>query len=281
MKWVEDEIKTPDGNRLFLRRREAAGTRSEIILLHGFGEHSGRYEALIDHVVERGYSVTSYDQRGHGRSEGLPGHIEHFSEYEADLGEVVSLTKSRYNPARLFLIGHSMGGLVTLRYLAQLSAESQRGISGGVLSAPLIALAVKAPAFKVFIARLCARIAPRIRMNNEINPIVLSRDSEVGRVYAVDPLVHHLISPRWFEEATAAMNEMSESGGKIKLPLLVMHGTADKLASVEATQSLFERICSEDKELVLYPGFYHELFNEPEKQEIYSKVTEWLNARNG
>lgn len=277
MAYIEDQVKAFDGLRLYLRRSEAEGARGEVIIIHGFGEHCGRYGPLTDHLVRNGYSVTAYDQRGHGQSEGLPGHVERFIDYEDDLDKVISLAQSRSDAPRLFLIGHSMGGLVTLRYLAQHSSDV---IAGAVISAPLLALAVEAPAYKLLIARVSARLAPRMRMDNEIDPMVLSRDPGVGRAYADDPLVHHLVSARWFAEATRAMEEVKEQANRITLPILVMHGTADRLANNQATKAFFEKIASDDKELILYKDYYHELFNEPEKEEIYKRVTDWLDAHN-
>jgi lysophospholipase len=154
------------------------------------------------------------------------------------------------------------------------------GIAGAVISAPLLALAVKAPSHKLLIARIAALVAPKMRMDNEINSEALSRDPEVGRAYDADPLVHHLVSARWFAEATEAMDEVMGQAGKITLPILVMHGTADKLANVEATRRFCNKLGSSDKELVVYPNFYHELFNEPEKDEIYNRVSRWLDAHN-
>jgi alpha-beta hydrolase superfamily lysophospholipase len=107
----------------------------------------------------------------------------------------------------------------------------------------------------------------------------LSRDPEVGRAYAADPLVNRKVSTKWFAEAMRAMQEVSEWAPQIKTPLLVMHGTEDRLASVDATERLFERAGSPDKELIIYPGYYHELFNEPEKREVYERVSNWLENR--
>jgi lysophospholipase len=169
-----------------------------------------------------------------------------------------------------------MGGLVALRYLATRSGE----LAGAVISAPLIGLGSPVPLHKLIIGRVLARLAPHFRLNNEINPAVLSRDPEVGKAYASDPLVNRKVSAKWFAEVTRAMEEVNEWAPRITLPLIVMHGTKDRLASVDATTRLFERIGASDKELVIYPGFYHELFNEPEKQQIYDRVTEWLDKRN-
>jgi len=119
-----------------------------------------------------------------------------------------------------------------------------------------------------------------MRLDNEIDPASLSRDPEVGRAYAADPLVNRKVSAKWFAEANRAMGEVTEWAARVTTPVLVMHGTEDRLASVNATKRAFERIASPDKELVIYPGFYHELFNEPEKQNVFERVSEWLDKRS-
>lgn len=277
MAYIEETITASDGLRLFLRRREIADPKAEIVITHGFGEHSGRYDALAEHLASHNFSVTVYDHRGHGLSDGLPGHVDSFSEYDEDLGKVISLARERVEPKPLFLIGHSMGGLLALRYAARKGDQ----LCGLVVSAPLIAVAIAVPAHKLMIARVGARFSPRFRLDNEINPAYLSRDPDVGRAYAADPLVNRKISTKWFTEATKAMQEAADWAPNIKIPLLAIHGTEDRLASVEATKRLFAGVGSADKELVIYPGYYHELFNEPEKQEIFEKVTGWLEERCG
>ncbi len=275
MTYVEETVTATDGLRLYLRRHVISNARGEILITHGFGEHSGRYGALTDHLLNHNYSVTAYDHRGHGLSDGLPGHVESFAEYDEDLEKMINSVRARSQVTSLFLIGHSMGGLIALRYAARKGGT----INGTIVSAPLIEVAVPVPAHKLMIARVGARMAPRMRLDNEINPSNLSRDPDVGRAYAADPLVNRKVSAKWFAEATQAMHEVAEWAARITTPLLVMHGSEDRLASVEATKRLFDRAGSSDKELVIYPGFYHELFNEPEKQEVYERVTDWLEKR--
>jgi alpha-beta hydrolase superfamily lysophospholipase len=275
MTYIEETVTATDGLRLYLRRHEVSKARGEILITHGFGEHSGRYGALTDHLVNHAYSVTAYDHRGHGLSDGVPGHVESFAEYDNDLEKIISAVRARSQVGPLFLIGHSMGGLIALRYAARKSGA----LSGVIVSAPLIEVAVPVPAHKLMIARVCARMAPRLRLDSGINPSNLSRDPEVGRAYAADSLVNRKVSAKWFAEATRAMHEVAEWAPLIRAPLLVMHGTEDRLASVAATKRLFDRAGSPDKELVIYPGFYHELFNEPEKQEVYGRLTDWLEKR--
>jgi acylglycerol lipase len=271
---IEETVTAPDGLRIYVRRYEVDNPRAYVIVAHGFGEHSGRYGALTEHLILNRYCTVLYDHRGHGLSDGLPGHVESFDEYEDDLDKIVSSIRAR-GQNRLFLIAHSMGGLVALRYVARKNSE----FAGVIVSAPLIEVAVPVPAHKLMIAKVGARMAPRLRLDNEIDPALLSRDPAVGRAYANDPLVNRKVSTKWFAEATRAMSEVTESAAQIITPILVMHGTEDKLASVDATKRLFERIGSSDKELVIYPGVYHELFNELEKQGIFDRVTDWLDRR--
>jgi alpha-beta hydrolase superfamily lysophospholipase len=275
MNYKEGVLTAPDGTRLYSRAYENERARGHILVVHGFGEHSGRYEALIAHLLHKGYSITTYDQRGHGKSAGLYGHVDRFSQYEEDLDFMVSTVRALNESKKLFIIGHSMGGLVVLRYLT----KPGEAVTGAVLSAPLAAIASKVPAHKLLIAKLGATLFPRLRMRNEINPAVLSRDVEIGRAYAADPLVGKMVSTRWFAEAVKAMDELKKEASQITMPVLVMHGTADKLANVEATKNLFDTLASTDKRLKIYEGYFHELFNEPEKQEIYERVADWLELR--
>src|SRR6185436_5888930 len=187
------------------RRREAAKAKAEILITHGFGEHSGRYDALTEHLISRGFSTAVYDHRGHGLSDGLPGHVESFAEYDQDLAKLISSVRLRSQAKSLFLVGHSMGGLIALRYAARNHGE----LNGALISAPLIEVAIPVPAHKLMIARVGARMAPRMRLDSEINPSYLSRDPEVGRAYAADPLVNRKVSPKWFTEATRAMHEVA------------------------------------------------------------------------
>lgn len=275
MTFVEETIAANDGLRLYVRRRQLESARAGVIIVHGFGEHSGRYGALTDHLISHSYSVTGYDHRGHGLSDGLPGHVENFTEYEEDLDKVIAWVRSQSASPTIYLIGHSMGGLVTLRYLARKNVV----VAGAIISSPLIGIAVAVPAHKLMIARVGARMAPRLRLDNGLDPATLSRDPEVGRAYAADPLVNRKVSAKWFAEAGRAMTEMKDWAPRVSLPVLIMHSTKDQIANVDSTRELFERLGSLDKELEIYEGFYHELFNEPEKHEVFERVTNWLDKR--
>src|SRR5262249_27128890 len=130
MTYIEDTLYASDGSRLYVRRHEVKDARGEVIILHGLGEHSGRYGPLTDYLVSRQSSVTADDQRGHGQSEGLPGHVEQFEDYERDLERIVASVRARSDARKPFTIGHSMGGLVTLRFLG----TARSALHGAVLS---------------------------------------------------------------------------------------------------------------------------------------------------
>lgn len=276
MTYVEESISTADRVRLYVTRHEASDARADVVLVHGLGEHSGRYLPLINYLVGRNYSVTAYDHRGHGKSEGLRGHVERFTDYEDDLDRVVSLVEGHPTNRGTFMIGHSMGGLIALRY----AAKNADRLSGLAVSAPAIKAAAKVPGPKLMAARISAVVAPRVRLDNGIDPADLSRDPEVGKAYASDPLVNRLVSARWYAEITEAMREVRGLGPLLTLPLLMLQGTEDRLISEDGARRLFEEIASKDKELKIYPGYYHELFNEPEKLEVYDLVADWMDARS-
>jgi alpha-beta hydrolase superfamily lysophospholipase len=273
--FTEETITASDGLRLYVRRRHLESARACVVIAHGFGEHSGRYGALTDHLISRSYSVIGYDHRGHGLSDGLPGHVESFAEYEEDLGKIIEYARDEGESPRVYLIGHSMGGLIALRY----AARNNGAVAGAAISSPLIGMAATVPAFKLMIANVSAHMSPRLRLDNGLDPAALSRDPEVGKAYAADPLVNRKVSARWFVEASRAMEEVKRMAPEVTLPLLVMQGTMDKIASVEATKTLFEAIGSSDKEIEIYEGLYHELFNEPEKLEVFERLTAWLDRR--
>jgi alpha-beta hydrolase superfamily lysophospholipase len=272
MVYDENTLELADGTRLYTWRCEQPEARAQVVLVHGFGEHSGRYHELAEFLFERGFSIASFDLRGHGKSSGLAGHVRRFVDYQRDLSRVIELTIGS-GPGKRFLIGHSMGGLITLGYLAR----QPLGVAGAVVSAPLLGFAVRIPKTKLALGAVGGFIAPRLLMASEIDPAVLSRDPEVGNAYSKDPLVHRVVSTGWFREATRSMNRMPEAARSITSPVLLLHGTDDKLASVDATRLVFDRIGSVDKELVVYPGYYHELFNEPERRQVFETVADWLN----
>lgn len=249
--------------------------RAVIMLVHGYAEHSGRYEHVAAHCVERGYAVYALDHWGHGRSDGEPGVIPAFSVLLDGVDAFYDVVRSEQPEQPLVLLGHSMGGLVSTLYLA---SHGDR-FAAAVLSAPAVAVADPPSAFTLKLARLLSRIAPRIGIAPSLADGV-SRDPAVVAAYKADPLVFHgKVGARMGYELTSAMARVEAAAPNITLPILIMHGDQDRLAAVEGSKLLDTTLGAGDKKLLLYPGLHHEIFNEPEQERVLDDMTSWLQER--
>jgi alpha-beta hydrolase superfamily lysophospholipase len=248
--------------------------RAAILLVHGLGEHSSRYEYLATHCTARGFAVHTLDHYGHGRSEGLRGHVERFSVYLDGLRALRDDVRTRDADLPLFLLGHSMGGLIAATFLG----EDQASFRGCVLSGPALKSDVEPPALVMAIVRFISLVAPTVPLIG-LDPGGVSRDPAVVNAYVSDPLVHHgKATARLITELSSAMRAALAAASAIELPLLVMHGDADVLTSPAGSQALHDAAGSADKTLKLYPGLYHEIFNEPERDQVLGDMSAWLEA---
>lgn len=246
--------------------------RAAIILVHGLGEHSGRYEYLAAHCTARGFAVHAIDHYGHGRSEGLKGHVERFSVYLDGLRALRDDLRENETDLPLYLLGHSMGGLIAAAFLG----EDQASFRGCVLSGPALQSEAEPPALVMAFVRLISMLAPTAPLIG-LDPSGVSRDPEVVKAYVRDPLVHHgKASARLIAELSSAMRSTLASAPDIELPLLIMHGDADQLTSPAGSQALYDAAGSADKTLRLYAGLYHEIFNEPERDQVLAEMSTWL-----
>lgn len=275
-----DSLRTPDGLTLFTRAwsPELGTIRADLLLVHGIGEHSGRYAHVAAHLMMHGIRVFAYDQRGHGESEGERAYIERFDSLVADLHLVrafvdVERTEPTGPTRPLFLMGHSLGGLVVARYV---SAHSSDGLAGVVLSSPALRTDVAPLLQKVsgFVSRVAPRL-PTVKLDLK----ALSRDPRVVRNYEEDPLTAtgHGVRARTGFEVIEAMKQVRPAA--FDVPTYLFHGTADQITSPEASQAFVAAIPAADKSLKLYDGFYHETMNEPEKEEVLTDLTDWVLAR--
>ncbi len=285
---AEGEVRTEsgrvealDGVELFWREwgppGSAPGGRQQAVILfvHGAGEHSGRYEDFGRYFASRGVPVVAYDHRGLGRSGGPRGHVDRFSDYISDLMLLRDFASGRYPGAGVILVGHSMGGLISLA-----AAEAYpEAFAAVVVSGPCLGLAVKVPGWKAFLGRVMARVFPRLTMANEIDPGVLARNPEVGRRYMSDPHVCRVVSAGWFVELLRAMEETNGGADRIRAPVFILQGTADRLVDPSASRAFFERLADVPKEFRFLEGFYHELFQEDERHEVFSLIEDWLVTR--
>ncbi|MBI2964528.1 MAG: lysophospholipase [Deltaproteobacteria bacterium] len=252
-----------------------AETRAALLVAHGYGEHGGRYGNLVERFVPRGFAVYALDHRGHGRSEGPRGHVGRFTELVADLHALRVRVEEMERGRPLFLLGHSLGGLIAVGYLLTHAS----GLAGAVLSSPALALAERPPRPLRWLARGLSIVAPRTSLRGNVRPELLSRDSAVGAAYVTDPLVHRRATARFFTEFERAARDAEERAPEIRLPVLVLQAGDDRLVQAAAAERFAARLGSEVKELRVYSGLFHEIFNETERERVFADLERWMEAR--
>ncbi|HVP59583.1 MAG TPA: lysophospholipase [Myxococcaceae bacterium] len=275
----EGHFSAPDGTRLWFERDVPDGARAHLVLVHGYGDHLGRYRAFRDAMLAERLAVHAYDVRGHGRSDGARGAVRAFADFTAELEAFVRSTHALAAGLPLFIVAHSHGGLVTLRWLADGGGEAARalGLHGLVLSAPYLGLAYAPPAWKTAPAVLLSRIAPAAPIPTGISSADLSRDSAWQRVTDEDPLYGRKATPRWWTEHTRAQHEVLASGGRIRIPVLLMLPGDDRVASAAVSRQWFETLTTPDKRLREWPSMRHEIFNEIGKEDVYAETSRWIS----
>tara|TARA_R110002110_G_scaffold333755_3_gene544744 strand:+ start:9900 stop:10733 length:834 start_codon:yes stop_codon:yes gene_type:complete len=270
----DQQARLADG--VFYRHWPASGSvRGVILLAHGLGEHSGRYQGLAEFFCPRGIAVVAPDHFGHGHSPGHRAHIGNFAEFLQPLLQLRALIAQWYPSAPCFLLGHSLGGLIAARLL--LDAQDQ--FAGAALSAPALAVAEPPSPLLLWLNRVLARLWPTLGML-KLDASQVSRDPEVVAAYEADPLVHHgKVSARLVAELFATMEQVNVHSAAITLPLLLLHGEADVMTAPAGSQGFSAGVGSADVTLRLYPGLYHEIFNEPERLQVLEDLDQWLQQR--
>ena len=249
--------------------------RAVLAIVHGAAEHSGRYARFADHFVRKGYACAALDHIGHGRSQGSPGYIRNFADYIETLDRFCGQVRTDFPGVPLVLLGHSMGGLISSCYLLQ----NQRGFAGCILSGPAIQTDLQPPWWQRMLIRFFSVVAPKLGVL-QLDASGVSRDPLEVQQYIDDPLVYGgKLSARKVAQLFAAMERIQEQASEISLPLLLLHGSADTLTSPSGSRFLYEKASSSDKTLKIYPGLYHEIFNEPERGDVFADIESWLDAR--
>lgn len=246
-----------------------------VLVVHGLAEHSSRYQAMAEFLTESGYALCTLDLPGHGKSEGNPGHIDSFADFLDTLDQYRGQLKELHPDKPIFLLGHSMGGLISATFLL----NHQQAFRGAILSGPAIQPpGGKPPWIQLFIVRLLSRFAPGVGVM-QLDANGVSRDPQVVADYRADPLNYvGKISARGVNEIFSAMDTIQARASEITLPLLIMHGEADSMTPVAGSRMLHQHATSADKTLRTYPGLHHEIFNEPERLELFAELRDWLDA---
>jgi alpha-beta hydrolase superfamily lysophospholipase len=241
-------------------------------VVHGYAEHSGRYEALGSWFAARGIAVHGYDQRGHGRSGGSRCHVRRFEEYLDDLDGFLEIVRGDHPELPVTLVGHSMGGLIAMAYLV----DRRPSIHSAVTSGAGLIIGPRISRLRVVSARLLRRLLPRVSVGSGLDPHGLSRDPEVVRDYLEDPLVVRCMTASLAAELLDAVPRTAARAGEVSVPILMLHGEDDPICPARGSRAFFEGVVISGSDLRIYPELRHEVFNEPERESVYRDILDWL-----
>lgn len=275
MSAMEGSFRGVRGTSIFYQAWLPEGDAKAVVLVvHGLGEHSGRYGNVVEALVPRGYAVYALDHIGHGKSGGEREVIERFEDFTATLTTYLGMVKAWQPGKPVFLMGHSMGGLIACAYLLDHQAEFR----GAVISAPAIKVGAAVSGATIVMGKVLSAIAPKMGVL-ALDPTGISRDPAVVDAYVSDPLVHHGKTPaRLAAEMLKAMQRVTAEIGTLTVPFIAVQGSEDRLVDPGGAQMLFDGASSKDKTLKVYEGFFHEVFNEPERATVLADVAAWLDA---
>jgi alpha-beta hydrolase superfamily lysophospholipase len=265
-------LKSADGTQLAYRAWPKVGAEATFAVVHGLGEHSGRYARFAEAMARHGMSTYALDLRGHGESEGQRGHVDSWAQWTDDVLAFVSHVEHLAG-AEVVPLGHSFGGVALLStVLAGKLPNSKRF----AVSSPALKLRLQAPAWKTAVAPFASKIVPRLAMDNEVDPAAVSRIPEVVAAYRDDPLVHSRISSRMYTEWHNATEDILARAAQIKIPFLMVAGTADPLVDPEGSRRL-HGLTPSLSVLHLLEGRYHEPFNDLGSDEVFQLVADWVH----
>jgi alpha-beta hydrolase superfamily lysophospholipase len=273
---TESHFRGRRGHSLLRRAWLTEEPERVLLVVHGYGEHSGRYEGLGSWFAQRGSAVHAFDHQGHGRSEGVRCHVRRFGDFLDDLAVLQERVAAEHPGLPLFLVGHSMGGLIVAAYVC----ERRPDVAGAVLSGPALALG-NVPRARILATRLLRWVAPRLSLAAGLDPEGLSRDPEVVRAYVEDPYVYDRLTLSLAAELFRAAERTAGRGGEIAIPMLVLHGGADPICDPAGSRAFHAALRSEGSGLQIYPKLRHEIFNEPEREAVFGDLLTWLRGREG
>lgn len=271
---IEEKISSTDGVSLFSKFWINKNSKALICIVHGFGEHIGRYDHVANFFVDENYSVLGFDLRGHGKSEGLKGHAESLEILLEDIEEILKYGRMELNDVPIILFGHSMGGNLVLNYVLKKPVTE---ISYFIASSPWLGLAITPPRWKLVFGEMVVNLFPKIRQPNGLDSRDLSKIEQVAIDYSKDPLVNHKISAGLFKSVSDGAEFVSKNIVELKIDGLVYHGSDDRIISHDAT----EKIAIKSDRIIWksWKGVYHEPHNDVEKKEILEFVAHKIEEK--
>ena len=260
------------GVSLYAQSWTPADARARMIVVHGLGEHSGRYLNVVNYFCPRGFAVYGYDHRGFGKSTGTRAYTDSIEDFLDDLDAFLRQIREKMPPMPLVVVGHSMGGLIVLRWAATRDPVVDAVVSSGAA----LEVSTPVPGAKLLAAKVFSKIAPKLSMANEVDPAALSHDPAVVQAYVDDPLVIRKITARLAHEIIRSMGETLGQAARVRVPLLLLHGEADQILAASGSRKFHDAMPGAAKGLHIYPGFYHEIFNEVGKETVFKDMDTWL-----
>lgn len=273
MKHEELRWQTGDGIPIYGQKWAPEGeAKAAVCLVHGLGEHSGRYNHWAERLTSSGYALLSFDLRGHGKSGGQKGHTPSFDHYADDVSLLLEKGTELYPGLPQIIYGHSLGGVIVLYYLAQRRPQ----LTGAVVTSPALKTAIEEQKVKRAMALLLGAVLPKAGISNGLDQDALARDPSVAKAYLNDPLVHDRITFSLGRHTLKAVEFIFENAAGIGLPLLLLHGTGDRICYHSGAEEL-SKLVSGECVLKMWKDFYHELHNEPEKDDVFAYLKQWLD----
>lgn len=266
-------FKTKDGLNLVARNWAIEKPKAVVAIVHGLGEHCGRYEHWAGYFNQAGYACMAFDLRGHGKSEGNRGYTPSFATLWDDVDYFLAEVQTNYPALPVVLYGHSLGGCICLSYLI----ERKPRLAAVVATSPVIQLAVKPSPVLMFLGRLTNKIYPAFTQDSQLNTKHISRDPKEVAAYENDPLVHSKLSSALGIGMLEQAAQLAQYQGHINIPLLLTHGTADQITSSEGTKTFYQNTTG-NRTLKLWEGLFHETQNEIEKKEVFDYTLAWIEA---
>lgn len=252
----------------------AKESQGAVVLVHGTGEHHGRYAHVAAFLNQQGWDVYADDLPGWGRSPGIRGHIDSFDNYVQKVREwTVAALEDSAGKRPVFLLGHSLGGLIATRFVQ--SEKAAQELAGLILTSPCLRLKLEVPAWKAQAAKLLDRFWPTLALANGITPDMVSRDEAVQAAYKDDPLNYPKVSVRWFQELHKAMQAAWEERTRLRVPVLVLQAGDDSLVDADAVERFTAGIPG-NKTFRRFPGLRHEVLNEPERADVLRQMNGWM-----
>lgn len=268
-----------DGVRIHCQSRVRPDARADVLVLHGLGEHSGRYAEFAERLGRGGYNVHLLDWRGHGCSEGLTGHVAEFAQFHRDIASwVVYLVEHELlrKDRPVFLFGHSMGGLIALDFLLNFRDAPVQKFAGLALSSPAVGVLNPAAMLKPALDFRLPALLEQLHFPNGIAVDDLMHDKKKRAEFLADPLVHRKITISLFREMLGAIERVRDPKTALPLPVLLLYAGDDRIVDPEAEQKFAKNLKAKDKEVHGFRGFYHEIFNETKREEAYARFLDWL-----